>query len=120
MANSNPKSRYFREDFDRERNFVAAKPFTYAGQRYAPNDPIDKRDFSVRSLRQLYDMRSIQMDKSLPIPMLGSVPPNVAAVLSRYAAEPQPAPVPRRRPVTAPPPVSPAPTPRRRLRLQEA
>lgn len=59
-------ARIFREDFDREREFVAARSFTLNGVKLSPGQPIDKSACSVRRLRQLYDLRQIDF---VPTPL---------------------------------------------------
>ena len=61
-------ARFFREDFDRERNFVATRPFVFGGQSYLPGQLIDKTLFTVRRLRQLYDMRNLEFYNA-PVPV---------------------------------------------------
>jgi len=52
-------ARFFREDFDRNREFVVARSFTFDTVRYEPHPTktIDKSRFTLRRLRQLYDQR---------------------------------------------------------------
>lgn len=50
-------ARFFREDFDRDRSFVVLRAFDLGGQRYVPGQSVDKSLFTVRRLRQMYDMR---------------------------------------------------------------
>jgi len=52
-------ARFFREDFDRDRSFVAARQFVFNGQSYIPGQSVPKEEFTVRRLRQLYDNRYI-------------------------------------------------------------
>jgi len=55
-------ARFFREEFDRGREFYVLRPFKYAGEEFAPGPyPINKTLFSVRRLRQLFDMRNLEM-----------------------------------------------------------
>lgn len=49
--------RYFRQEFDREREFVCARSFVFNARAYVPGQPIDKSRFTVRRLRQLFDNR---------------------------------------------------------------
>lgn len=51
--------RYFREDFDRGKDFVVKRQFKSGSKVYVPGILIDKTAFTVRRLRQLYDMRMI-------------------------------------------------------------
>lgn len=60
-------ARFFREDFDRERTFVVAREFTYGGTRFVSGQAVDKGLFTVRRLRQLYDMRHIQYGTATPV-----------------------------------------------------
>ena len=59
-------SRFFREDFDRRRDFIATRSFKYDGVDYTPGRALDKSKFSDRRLRQLYDMRNIGYPEQLP------------------------------------------------------
>lgn len=92
------RGRYFRQDFDRDRSFVATRAFTCVGQSYVPPAPIDKSLFTVRRLRQMYDMRMIGYDHAAeensesPQELIDRV---LAA--EDKADPPQPQPVPRRR-----------------------
>jgi hypothetical protein len=52
-------ARFFREDFDRERDFCVLRAFVFEGKSHVPGGRLDKDRFSVRRLRQLYDMRNI-------------------------------------------------------------
>lgn len=53
-------ARFAREKFDPSREFVVAREFTYSGQRFIPTPkPIDKAVFTLRRLRQLYEMRNL-------------------------------------------------------------
>lgn len=54
-------ARFFREEFDRDREFVAVRPFKWNGKPINVNDPIDKGLFTLRKLRQLYDLRNLTM-----------------------------------------------------------
>lgn len=60
-------ARFFREDFDRDRNFVVARAFKYAAQGFVPGQAVDKALFTVRRLRQLYDQRYIQYGPAQPV-----------------------------------------------------
>jgi hypothetical protein len=74
-------ARFFREDFDRNRDFVVARDFTFAGQRFVSGSKvIDKNLFTLRRLRQLYDMRNLAYAPS------GTtfVQPEVAPKVERY------------------------------------
>lgn len=95
------RSRFFREDFDRERNFVCFRPFVFMGQAYIPGQSIDKTLFTVRRLRLLYDGRFLEYG---PTVVTEPTPP----------PEPTPAVVPRRR--HQPPVMKPA-VPRRRRQV---
>jgi hypothetical protein len=74
--------RFFREDFDRNRTFVALKPFVFSGQGYVPGQQLDTSKttslFTDRRLRQLYDTRFVgyQEGASEPLP----APPTVKKV----------------------------------------
>ncbi len=50
-----------REEFDRDRNFEAVKPFKYNGAMFGPGQPFDKNNVTTRKLRQLYEMRYLKM-----------------------------------------------------------
>lgn len=91
--------RFFREDFDRERSFVAKRSFVFAGQGYVPGQSIDKTQFTVRRLRQLYDQRYIDFGLDDVAPVLPVAPPAPPIVPRRKFTPPtvmKPA-VPRRR-----------------------
>jgi hypothetical protein len=92
------RSRFFREDFDRERNFVAKRQFVFGGKAFAPGQLIDKTAFTVRRLRQLYDQRFIEFGPD--------------TIVEVDAAPTAPAVVPRRK--FSPPTVKRDPVPRRR------
>lgn len=94
--------RLFREDFDRERDFVALHGFTFSGRGYVPGQPIFKQDFTVRRLRQMYDLRRIGYESEY---------------LKNLGARPLEATAPAPKPVT---PVTPTggSIPRRRLNQQ--
>lgn len=51
--------RLFREDFDRGREFVALRAFTFGGIGYVPGQALIKDKFTVRRLRQLFDQRFV-------------------------------------------------------------
>ena len=51
--------RLFRENFDRDRDFVALRGFVFSAQAHVPGQRIDKGQFTVRRLRQLFDARCI-------------------------------------------------------------
>lgn len=101
--------RLFREDFDRDRSFVVLRAFTFSGQGYLPDQSVDKAQFSVRRLRQMYDMRQIgyppgsvkEAPKSRqPVPeAVKSVEPSQVAATPRRrsTAPPKKPPVERRR-----------------------
>lgn len=80
--------RLFREDFDRERDFVALHGFTFSGRGYVPGQPIFKQDFTVRRLRQMYDLRRIGYEAEY-LKNLGTAPANGHTV----PVKPEPAPV---------------------------
>ena len=50
-----------REEFDRDRNFIAVKPFRFNGAVFGPGQPFDKNLVSTRRLRQLFDSRYLKM-----------------------------------------------------------
>lgn len=82
-------TRYFREDFDRGRDFIATRGFTLSGRNLNPGDLIDKTALPTRRLRQLYDRRLVAYAKVSPAAMkllqypgepVGSPPPPVPVV----------------------------------------
>lgn len=75
-------ARFFREEFDRGRNFVVARSFTFNAQGFVPGQPIDKTLFSLRRLRQLYDKRDIAFDDGTVVPIRPIVP--VPPKIERY------------------------------------
>lgn len=114
-------ARYFREDFDRRRDFVTLREMSIRGQIILPGESINKTLFTDRRLRQLYDQRRIGY-----APRVGSYNQLVhqpGAPLGPPPAAPAPRPRVRLSPAQpAPPLASPAPAAepvieRRRLRL---
>jgi len=87
--------RFFREDFDRERAFKALVVFTFDGKGYVPGQSIDKGRFSVRRLRQLYDMRRIGYEAVTHVNNVVVLPP-----------PPEPEPEPEPEPKVAPRPLT--------------
>ena len=69
MATTRPQRR---EEFNRAREFIAARVFTMSGVDHQPGDPIDKTLATTRTLRQLYDLRRIDM---LPPEAVSKEPP---------------------------------------------
>lgn len=59
------RSRSFREEFDRSREFVVSKPFTFNGKRFDCGQTVNTMPFAVRLLRQLYDQRYLD---HVPLP----------------------------------------------------
>ena len=86
-------SRFFREDFDRDRDFVALRKFKFNGKSYIPNQSVDKVQFTVRRLRQLYDLRNIGyplgvgVKTILPPGMTDPTPVADSLVQTIYSAE---------------------------------
>ena len=85
-------ARFFREDFDREREFVVTRPHTVNGKHRAVGSEVDKAQYTVRRLRQLYDQRWVDFApaKAAPEPLnpiveaaLASVTPPAASVPRR-------------------------------------
>jgi hypothetical protein len=81
-------ARFFREDFDRRREFVVTREFTFAGQRLLVGQRVNKATFTDRRLRQLYDLRYLQFDTvARPAPVAPSQPSRVVRYRSRKIAE---------------------------------
>lgn len=51
--------RFFRADFDRDREFVVRRSIRINGELFDDGQALDKTAFTVRRLRQLYDSRTI-------------------------------------------------------------
>jgi hypothetical protein len=85
-------ARFFRQEFDRGRDFVALRGFLFNAQGHAPGQPIDKTAFSLRRLRQLFDMRNIGYPeeitngKFVPTAVVPSPEP-VRRIIERYRPE---------------------------------
>jgi len=62
----NPRAR---EQFDRERDFLAVRPIATGGKTFGAGEPFDKELVSVRRLRQMYEQRTLRM---VPIVVEGS------------------------------------------------
>lgn len=52
-------ARFYREPFNRHRDFVLSRPLTIQGASLGIGDPVDKSKLTDRRLRQLYDTRMI-------------------------------------------------------------
>ena len=52
-------ARFFRPEFDRNREFVVNRELTVGGRKLPPGHPLDKTHFTVRRLRQMYDLRIV-------------------------------------------------------------
>jgi hypothetical protein len=76
------KGRYFRADFDRSQEFYVARGFTFNGAGFQPGQVIDKSQFSVRRLRQLYDLRKI--NQRPPVVNGQSYPPQEPSLEESY------------------------------------
>ena len=53
-------ARFFRPDFDPRREFVVAREFTFDSARFLVGQGIDKKSFTPRRLRQLYNTRYLE------------------------------------------------------------
>jgi hypothetical protein len=111
--------RFFRPDFDRGRDFVALRPFTYSGQEIVPGQPIAKADYTDRRLRQLYDMRNICYPEEY-WQNFGHNPPGATPPTPVKPEEPVPAPVRRVIERYRPQTTSPSKQPIQRRRLSTA
>lgn len=80
-------ARFFREDFDRDRSFVVSRPFVFGGQSYIPGQTIDKSLFTVRRLRQLYDMRSLEFFTPPTVPLVAAPHRNRKPSIPRYRSK---------------------------------
>lgn len=79
--------RFFREDFDRDRNFIAKRSFVFAGLGYAPGQAVDKTKLTVRRLRQLYDQRYVEYGPDIMPEVMP--PPSQPVVVPRRKFSPQ-------------------------------
>lgn len=67
--------RMFRQEFDRNRDFVVRRSFKANGRQLPDGHPLDKSEFTVRRLRQLFDMRAIDYPPDLEAgPPPGALP----------------------------------------------
>ena len=82
------RSRFFREDFDRERNFITKRDFMFGGRAYVPGQSVDKSQFTVRRLRQLFDQRYIEFGPDTIVETPAVVEP-VPVVVPRRKLSPQ-------------------------------
>jgi hypothetical protein len=78
-------ARFFREDFNRERDFVVKVGFVFNGKFLAPGFAVDKSSFTVRRLRQMYDQRRIDYASTTVEPE--PTPPAVEAALAAVTAK---------------------------------
>ena len=72
-----------REEFDRKRDFIVAKPVTLSGKHFQRGEAFDKGKVTTRLLRQLYDTRYLGMLAPVVVELLEEEQPAPIAPRSR-------------------------------------